>query len=349
MARLVGRAGTRGAHAGFSLVELCIATAMLIVISTMAVSTWSSESHALKEMAGVAEIELRAQETLARLEAQLGSARGRTPTAFLTQDAQPLDALFEVDGRVGFPDRGLLLVGRGTSTEERVGYARVAPGNPGFEELERGAQCTSPALHVAGEEVLWAGIAAPIALQNDPPADQWDGVARELEGPTYFRGDGSGFAFQVPVDPGGGHAFLVDGEARWGATILGSAVADAWSAFAFEPTLTLSESECGCDLDADGDQDDLFDVGKLRLRSWDPAHPDAPAQDVGLGPDVVLQEHCNWGSDLDGDGFDDPIFLWNPSARRLHVRLYCVCRTNGAKALVRRSETTVFLRNASLE
>ena len=191
-------------------------------------------------------------------------------------------------------------------------------------------------------------MAVPSAAQVDPPHEQWDGVARELEGPTYFRGDGTGFVFQVPTDPSGGHAFLLDGQARWGATILGAAVPDGWSALDFEATHTLAESEAQSDLNADGDRDDLFDVGKLHLRAWDPAHPEAPAQDVGLGPEVVLQEHCNWGADLDGDGFDDPIFLWSAAARRLHVRLFCVCQAGGGKYLVRRSETTVFLRNASL-
>jgi len=95
----------------------------------------------------------------------------------------------------------------------------------------------------------------------------------------------------------------------------------------------------------DGDETDVFDVGQIRAHTWDSADPAVPASDIGLGPASVLQERCNAGGDLDGDGFDDPIFLWDPARRRLHVRLYVLGRTGGEVPAVRKVESMIFMRN----
>ena len=130
------------------------------------------------------------------------------------------------------------------------------------------------------------------------------------------------------------------------ATVNGKHTLNGWSAFYFAPSLSLNEAELSSDLNRDGDREDVFDLGRIRLRSWDAADPKTPIQDVGLGPNVVLQERCRPGGDLDGDGFADPLLLWNASARRLHVRLFCAGQSAGGKYLVRRAESTIFLRNA---
>ena len=103
------------------------------------------------------------------------------------------------------------------------------------------------------------------------------------------------------------------------------------------------------DLNADGDEADTFDLGRIRMRSWDSANPGAPATDVALGPAFVLQEQCNWASDLDGDGFEDPMFLWDATQARLRVRLFVLEGTINARPSVERLETSVFLTNGSLE
>ena len=54
-------------------------------------------------------------------------------------------------------------------------------------------------------------------------------------------------------------------------------------------------------------------------------------------------EHC----DLSGDGFDDPIFLWDASLGTLHVRLLLVVGNIETIPVVRRADTVLFLRNGA--
>jgi len=63
----------------------------------------------------------------------------------------------------------------------------------------------------------------------------------------------------------------------------------------------------------------------------------------------VLQERCNWGSDLDGDGFDDPLFMWEPETGCLHVRLFLAAGTVNGRQSVREIESILYLRNGALE
>lgn len=90
---------------------------------------------------------------------------------------------------------------------------------------------------------------------------------------------------------------------------------------------------------------DVFDVGQLRRRTWDTTQPGVPGDDLGLGATIVLQEQCNWGGDLDADGFDDPIFLWNSETRELAIRLFVVNETVEGLPIVRRVEALAYLRN----
>ena len=60
---------------------------------------------------------------------------------------------------------------------------------------------------------------------------------------------------------------------------------------------------------------------------------------------MIIQEQCNWGGDMDGDGFEDPIFLWNRSGGRLRVRFFVLAEARKNIPLVRRMEATLFLRN----
>ena len=98
------------------------------------------------------------------------------------------------------------------------------------------------------------------------------------------------------------------------------------------------------DVNQDGDRVDVFDVGQLRRVNWDVTNPNLN-DDVGLGPSAVLQERCNWGGDLDSDGSDDPLFLWNPDTNELHVRIFILGLTKSGLPIVRRVESVLYLRN----
>ena len=112
-----------------------------------------------------------------------------------------------------------------------------------------------------------------------------------------------------------------------------------------QDNMAYGRSVTGDDLNGDRDTDDVFDVGQLRRSCWDTDDPSSQPSSLGMGPANVLQERCNWGGDLDGDGFDDPIFLWDPATRELRVRLFVIGMTLDQIPLVRRVEAAQFLRN----
>ncbi len=331
-----------------------MATSILVVILLSVFAVIERDSSLARSTLGITVAEMRAQQMLRRLQGDLADARGENPIASITASlgAADTDAL-TVDWTLGFPDQGTLLLGRGTQNEERIRYSGLSADRTQFLGLERGADCTAGATHAAGEELLWAGLAEPLALQQNPPAETFDGIANEPSGPVFFRGDGTGFSYRVPVDPDGNVPpnYLDGDELRWGAWIRsgpGGALApstDGWSAVVFVPVYEVREDETGDDINGDGDAEDVFDVGQIRRRNWSTADPNVPVFDLGLGPTAVLQEQCAYGSDLDGDGFDDPIFLWDRERRRLHVRLFILGRSVQNQPIVRRVESLIFLRN----
>ncbi|MEM7518667.1 MAG: hypothetical protein AAF368_17310, partial [Planctomycetota bacterium] len=132
---------------------------------------------------------------------------------------------------------------------------------------------------------------------------------------------------------------------RWGATVNGASTLDGYHSVQFIPSLQISEAASGDDINRDGDRLDVFDVGQLRRFTWDASDPDVAREDLGLGPNTILQESGAWGSDLDGDGFEDPMFFWDEDSRRLQIRLFVLGRTRADTPIVRRVESTVFLRN----
>ena len=73
--------------------------------------------------------------------------------------------------------------------------------------------------------------------------------------------------------------------------------------------------------------------------------PNKAASELGMGPSNILQERCEWGSDLNGDGFEDPIFLWDRGSRRLQISLFILGRTNADQPIVRQVQSVLFLRN----
>jgi len=333
-------------RSGFSLVELTVAgTLFAMVVMGIVMVTAKDDANSKSNLAiGVAE--MRAQQMLARLEDELGHARGASPRAQLTQAVASGDiGSLTVDSTLGFPSSGMLLVDRGNGALERLSYSRLDAGGTRFLELKRGEQCTSGASHSAGADVLWCGLAEPILLQTNPAASLYDGRSMESTGPVFFRGDGTGFSYRVPVDPTGGTDFLVGGEVRWGAEVAHTPTATGWAAIWFEPSTTYAEATTGFDLNKDGDLADEYDIGQLRKRTWNTSNPADISIELGLGPTVIVQERCKWGRDLNRDGFDDPMFLWDANTRRLHIKLFVLGSSSASAPVMRAVESTVFLRN----
>jgi hypothetical protein len=332
--------------AGFSLVELTIAgTLFALVVMGIVVVTARDDSRSKSSLA-ISVAEMRAEQMLAKLESQLVLARGAAPKAVLTHALSSGDTGgLTVDSTLGFPSSGTVLVDRGNGALERLAYSMLDATGTRLIGLTRGVQCTTAATHAPGTDVLWCGLAEPILLQTNPPASLYDGRSLESTGPVYFRGDGTGFSYRVPVDPTGGTNFLQDGEVRWGAEVAGNPTASGWAAIWFEPSTTYSEATFGCDLNQDGDLNDEYDIGQLRKRTWDTADPTVVPSELGLGPTVIVQEHCKWGHDLNHDGFDDPMFLWDAETRRLHVKLHVIGLSSTSAPVMRAVETTIFLRN----
>ena len=143
-----------------------------------------------------------------------------------------------------------------------------------------------------------------------------------------------------------------------------------WSALYYVPVGTYDEAQAGIDINHDGDRTDVFDIGQIHRRSWSTSDPaSADSREVPIGPSVVLQEHCRYGSDLDGDGFGQQgytdeilpmdhgrrallvdgrltLVLWDPVSGRLHLRLFVLGRSKQGWPTVRRVESMVFLRNS---
>jgi hypothetical protein len=340
------RSFTHNARSGFSLIELTIASTLFALVVMSIVMLTARDDSQTKSSLAIGVAEMRAQQMLSKLEDELVHARGAAPKAVITSALASGDtAGLSVDSTLGFPSSGTLLVDRGNGALERLSYSMLDAGGTRFLGLVRGVQCTTAATHAPGADVLWCGLAEPILLQTNPPANLWDGRSRESTGPLYFRGDGAGFSYRVPVDPTGGTNFLVGGEVRWGATVAGNQIANGWASVWFEPVSVYSEAKFGVDLNNDGDTTDEFDIGQIRKRTWNTSDPTVVPSELGLGPTVIVQERCHWGRDLNHDGFDDPMFLWDAETRRLHVKLNVIGLSSTNAPVMRAVETTIFLRN----
>lgn len=333
-------------RAGLTLTELAIVSAVMVIVLFAGIAVVLRDTRLSNSTIAIGTAETHAQRMIRKLVGQLSPARGEIPQAVLTVDLTAVDvSAVSVDTTAGFPDQGLLLVNRGSGGMERIAYTALDSATTRFSTLTRGSECTTGRSHAAGASVLWSGMAHVVDLAGTPPASAYDGRTTEPEGIAHFIGDGTGFSFRVPTDPAGGDDVLDNGDIRWGADVNGVPTLNGWSALVFQPRSAITEAEVNTDLNQDGDRTDTFEVGQIRARAWDTANSTVPASDIGLGPAVVLQERCRHGGDLDGDGFADPIFLWDPAQRRLHVRLFVLGRSTGEVPAVRRVESMIFLRN----
>ncbi|MFN0008981.1 MAG: hypothetical protein ACKVXR_13850 [Planctomycetota bacterium] len=333
-------------RAGLTLTELAIVSSVMVIVLFAGIAVVLRDTRLSNSTIVIGTAETHAQRMIRKLVTHLSPARGEIPQATLTIDLSAADlASVSVDTTDGFPDQGTLLLDRGTGGMERIAYTALDSAATSFTTLTRGSECTTGVAHAAGATVLWSGTAFVVDLAGTPPASAFDGRTTEPEGLAHFIGDGTGFSYRVPTDPAGGDDVLDDGDIRWGAVVNGTPMLTGWSALVYQPRGTITEAEVNTDLNRDGDRTDTFEVGQIRARSWDSADSTVPASDIGLGPSVILQERCRRGGDLDGDGFADPIFLWDAAQRRLHVRLFVLGRSTGEVPAVRRVESMIFLRN----
>lgn len=341
------RSSTRSARRGAMLLETLVAVTLFATVLLSSMAMVESGKRFSSSTLQITSVEDLSQQMLFRLEHELASAGGAEPIFSLSAPlaAGTVDSM-AVSSTRGFPPRGELLLERGTGLEERLGYGTITS-LTAFGELTRGLACTAAAGHAAnnGVDHLWAGLAQPLDNQVDPSASEYDGIALEGEQPVFFRGDGTGFSFRIPVDPDGGNNPLDGDDLRWGAVVPGvGPTTDGWMALVYEPKGVYEEALHGDDVNKDGDTRDVFDVGQIRRLTWDTTDPEQ-LEDLGLGPSQILQERCNRGGDLDGDGFDDPLFLWDGDRNLLHVRLYVLGASRADMPVVRKVEAVLFLRN----
>jgi hypothetical protein len=339
----------RGPRQGYTLLEVTITSTLFVVVMLASVALLERDRTLSRSMLNMSHVEQMSQDMLFNLERELANACGATPVAF-TPPGLPIDGTeVRVNSTVGFPPQGSFVIDRGTAREV-IAYSGLEETQELLLGLERGQQCTLAVDHDELAELLWAGLAE--VLEEQPPADlsAADGVALEDHGPVYFRGIGTGFSYRVPVDPGGKLKFLTDDEVTWGASVPGAALAgatDGWSAIYFEPRLLFEEATHKDDINKDGDTSDVFDIGQLKKVVWNVVDPGQKPAYVGLGPTNVLQERCNHGSDLDHDGFEDPMFLWDSKFDALHVRLFLIGLSNVDAPVTRKVESVMFLRNSA--
>lgn len=332
------------ARRGMTLVDLSIGLAVVTVLMFGVTVAIQREARSLMTVTRRTDTERRARVMLDRIESELEYAQAANPSAWLTADLPGGAGTARVDSIAGFPDVGTLLIDAGEVDEERIDYSLVDSASSGFTGLARGVRCTGGALHDEGEQVLWSALARHIDDQTAPPPAQFDGISQEISSQVFYRGEGTGFSYRTPVDADGDGDLYDGDEISWGAVVQGTATTTGWTAIQFEPVAIVTEANRAFDLNGDGDQLDTFDLGRIRMRSWDTANP-GPATDIALCSPMILQEQCNWGGDLDADGFNDPMFLWDPVTGRLRIRLLLLTGGDNDRPQLRTAEAVTFLRN----
>jgi Tfp pilus assembly protein PilV len=335
-------------RSGFTLVEALFAASLVSIVILGSIMLVSHDMQVSRSSISVQVAQNQAQTLIYAMEKELSNARGERPVATLTSAlGTGSGGTLSLDSSAGFPPQGMITVDRGTSQSEHIAYVTLAADEATLSGLTRGAQCSSSSGHAQNAEVLWSGLAEVLALSGTPPPDLYDGQALESAGPTYFRGDGTGISYRMPTDPTpGGHDYFANGQLQWGATVGQTPLLTGWCALYYVPDGTYDESKTGLDINHDGDTTDVFDIGQIHRARWNTADPASAPKVVAIGPSVVLQEHCSYGADLDGDGFGDPIFLWDSVSGRLHLRLFVMGRNAQGWPTVRRVESMVFLRNS---
>ena len=347
---------TRSSRRGHTLIEVTFSAAVLSVLLLALFGVLEREGQLGRSTLGIAVAENRAIEIASRLRRELVGARGKRVRCVLTESISAGEAGagsdIEVSTTTGFPPAGTLLVDSDTAAFERIAYSGLDSTEHEFKDLSRGESGTIPSAHsVSSAWIWWSGMAIPVEGTPGPN----DGTASMDGRVVHFRGDGVGFSYRLPVDPDGsvGMPDYLDGlDPAWGAvTRSGPAGAltpstTGWCVIVFEARNELTETELGADLNKDGDEDDVFEQGRLLKITWDTLDPTIPVHRQALGPACILQERDAPGADLDGDGYEDPLFLWDADTRLLSLRMFILARGLPDRPTTRRVEAKIFLRNA---
>lgn len=346
--RLPSRLFVNGARAGFTLIEMMVALTVVSIILIATAASLQREAESVSDLQRITYAERLIQEVFTKMEQRLEFARGFTPTTTLDASLGSATTNAAVLADVtGFPNEGVALLDPGTATEERVEFSDVDIAGNRLETLTRGARGTSAFTHPATSVIMWDGLASPIDDQVAPPANTFDGITDDLRGQVFYRGDGTGFSFQYPVDPARTGSFVTPTGVRWGARVGGGDVTDGCTAIAFSPVGQVTEANRNFDINQDGDLNDVFDFGRLVEFSWNGVDTALGTSRVNLISPILLQEQDDYGSDMDGDGLQDPMFLWTPDSGRLRIRLFALVGDVGGRDIVRRFETVLYLRNGS--
>ncbi len=341
----------RGARDGVMLIETMISITLLSVVILAATTLMKSNSrgsYAMLEMVAVEDI---SQQMLFRIERELANADGHTPMGHLSVGINS-SAVTPINSSttLGFPPMGTLLLDPGTPLEEKISYTSLGADKTSFVGIQRGIDGTTGQIHTKGDPVLgtspifWDAMAFLIDEQVSPAAGSFEGTSLESGQPAFFRGHGTGFSYRIPIDPSGGQNVMNGDDLFWGAELPGlGPVVGARMAIVFRPKQEVTEAQLQRDINQDGDTLDTFEIGQLHRLAWDPSNP-TTIEDLGLGPSNIIQEKLNWGGDLDGDGFGDPIFLWDDVQRLLHIRI-SMLGTSRKIPIIRTVESLSFLRN----
>lgn len=342
------RQGRQPRPSGFTLVEMMIALTIVSIILLATAASLQREAESVGELQRLSYSERLIQDLFTKIEQRLDFSQGVNPTTTLASDLSGGGtAGFVIQETLGFPFEGTAIIEPGTAAEERVTYSSLAPGVSELAQLVRGVRGTAPTGHPANSVVLWEGVSFPIEDQVAPAAGTFDGQTDDLRGPVFYRGDGVGFTYRRPVDPAATGTFIDAGGIRWGATVGGADTTDGCACLVFSPIGVVTEAERNFDINNDGDMDDTFDLGGISDLAWNIINPALGTSSLELVSPILLQEQDNYGGDLNGDGFDDPMFLWTPDSGRLRIRLFALLGDVNGREIVKRFETVLYLRNGA--
>ncbi len=336
------------AQSGFTLIEMMVALTIVSIILVATAASLQREAESVGELQRLSYSERLIQDLFSKIEQRLDFGQGINPTTTLAAGmSSGGTAGLVVQDPLGFPHEGTIVIEPGSLSEERVAYTELAPGISELATLTRGARGTNATAHPSNSVVLWEGVSFPIENQVAPAVGTFDGQTNDLRGPTFFRGDGVGFTYRRPVDPAGTGTFIDGSDIRWGATVGGADSTDGCACLVFSPIGVVTEAERNFDINNDGDLDDAFDLGGISDLAWNTVDPALGTSSLELVSPILLQEQNNYGGDLDGDGFDDPMFLWTPDSGRLRIRLFALLGDVNSREVVKRFETVLYLRNGA--
>jgi prepilin-type N-terminal cleavage/methylation domain-containing protein len=340
--------GKRRPRAGFTLVEMMISLTIVSIILLATAASLQREAESISQLQKLSYSERMIQDLFTKIEQRVDFGQGINPTTTLAAGLSSGETTgLVVQEPLGFPYEGTIVIEPGTASEERVTYTSLAPNVSELAQLTRGVRGTGPTGHAANSLVLWEGISFPIEDQVAPAAGTFDGQTDDLRGQIFYRGDGVGFAYRRPVDPAGTGTFIDAGDIRWGATVGGADTSDGCACLVFSPIGVVTEAERNFDINNDGDLLDTFDLGGITDLAWNSVDPDLGTSSLELVSPILLQEQDNYGADLNGDGFNDPMFLWTPASGRLRIRMFALLGDVNDREIVKRFETVLYLRNGA--